>query len=715
MSSSRICFGRRSQKSAHCDFFETNERRHRGVFEHLSFACRFATGSVVLALWQCGPVQAAQTLSYVDLVHRLTDLEQLAVLPAPGEQCAQWSSYDRKSRYDTAMGKYILWDANGDGNGIIRKEGDQSVLAEMQGPGCIWRMWSATPKTGHVRIYLDGATEPAVDLPFMGYFDRNNAPFTRPALVHTVAHGWNNYTPVPYQKSCKIVADKEWGLYFHFTYSTFSPGTRVPTFKRELSAEESAALDKANEILSSCGPEAASGRPGEATITKRVWFPGGKRVAVAKLSGLRAITGIQMKLELPPAPADRDLLRELVLQITWDGEKEPAVWAPLGDFFGTAAGANSYRSLPMGVTGDGWWYCHWYMPFAKSAQIELVNDGNVRHQVDFKLTHAPLSSPTQQLGRFHAKWHRDAFPPSEPERAIDWPFLKTRGQGRFVGLMLHIWNPRGGWWGEGDEKFFVDGEKFPSTFGTGSEDYFGYAWSSPDLFQHAYHNQTHNDGHSKGHVSVNRWQIADCVPFHQSFEGCIEKYYSNQRPTLYAATTYWYLAPGGKDPYGPAPLNQRVGYWIPVQSTAKIKGAIEGENLKILSKTGGNPQVQELSGFGDKWSNDAHLWWIDARPGDRLELALPVGQTGTYKLTLQLTKAPDYGIVQLYLDGQRLGGPIDLYQSEVVPTGPLAMGTSELSAGDHKLAVEIVGANEKAIKSYMFGLDYIKLDREPAR
>jgi hypothetical protein len=281
--------------------------------------------------------------------------------------------------------------------------------------------------------------------------------------------------------------------------------------------------------------------------------------------------------------------------------------------------------------------------------------------------------------------------------------------------MLHIWNPRGGWWGEGDEKFFVDGEKFPSTFGTGSEDYFGYAWSSPDLFQHAYHNQTHNDGHSKGHVSVNRWQIADCVPFHESFEGCIEKYYSNQRPTLYAATTYWYLAPGGEDPYGPAPLNQRVGYWIPVPSPAKIKGAIEGESMKILSKTGGNPQVQELSGFGDKWSNDAQLWWIDARPGDRLELALPVGQTGTYRLTLQLTKAPDYGIVQLYLDGQKLGSPIDLYQSEVVPTGPLAMGTSELSAGDHKLAVEIVGANEKAIKSYMFGLDYIKLDREPAR
>jgi D-arabinan exo alpha-(1,3)/(1,5)-arabinofuranosidase (non-reducing end) len=107
--------------------------------------------------------------------------------------------------------------------------------------------------------------------------------------------------------------------------------------------------------------------------------------------------------------------------------------------------------------------------------------------------------------------------------------------------MLQVRNPRGGWWGEGDEKFFVDGEKFPSTFGTGSEDYFGYAWSNPTLFQNAYHDQTHNDGNNKGQVSVNRWHITDNVPFHQSFEGCIEKYFPNQRPTLYAATAYWSL------------------------------------------------------------------------------------------------------------------------------------------------------------------------------
>ncbi len=408
--------------------------------------------------------------------------------------------------------------------------------------------------------------------------------------------------------------------------------------------------------------------------------PAGKTTAVTRLKGQQAITGIRCKLDLPAAPADYEALRELALQIKWDGEAEPSVWAPLGDFFGTAPGVNQYTSLTLGLGEDGWWYCNWYMPFETEARVELVNDGKAARSVSFEVVHAPLSQPIAQLGRFHAKWHRDAFLPKEAERWIDWPFLKTEGAGRFVGVMLHIWNPRGGWWGEGDEKFFVDGEKFPSTFGTGSEDYFGYAWSSPKLFQHAYHNQTHNDGNSRGHVSVNRWQMADNVPFQKSFEGCIEKYYKNDRPTLYASMAYWYEAPGGNDPYRPAPLSERVGYWTPVESF-KIKGAIEGERMKILGKTGGNPQEQDLTGFGGQWSNDAHLWWIDAKPGDKLDLALPVKQAGKYRLGMQLTKAVDYGIVQLYLDGQKLGDPIDLYHDGVVPTGLLPDGRARADRG----------------------------------
>ncbi|MEW6354921.1 MAG: glycoside hydrolase family 172 protein [Planctomycetota bacterium] len=655
---------------------------------------------LLLAVTSC----TQEDVTYVKLVQRLTDLEHLAVLPAPGETCAQWSSYDRRSRFDEATGLYVNWDANGDGGGVIRKEDNgQLVFAEMEGPGVIWRIWSAQAGKGHVKIFLDGATEPAVDLPFEGYFDCKNKPFTYPALVHTAAKGLNNYVPIPYQKSCKIVAENDWGKYYHFTYATYPKGTILPTFKRDLSPADLDALAKANDILTRCGSDPAGERPGATTETKTITAAPKATTTVAKLAGPRAITALKVKIDLPESPDDRDPLRELALQISWDGEKEPSVWAPLGDFFGTAPGVNHYKSLPMGMTEDGF-YSYWYMPFAESALIELVNDGKSEHKVNLEITVAPLSHPVKQLGRFHAKWHRNAD--LDPKRTIDWTMLKTEGRGRFCGVMLHVWNPRGSWWGEGDEKFFIDGERFPSTFGTGSEDYFGYAWCNPTLFENCYHNQTISMG-NRGHVSVNRWHITDNVPFQTSFEGAIEKYFPDTRPTLYACTAYWYLAAGGADHYKPVPVNERIGYWLPLPT---VKGRVEGEDMRILVKPSGTANCQMLNGFGTGWSLDAHLWWRGGKPGDVLELGIPVKEAGKYHVKTQLTKAGDYGIVQLSLNGKMLGGPIDLYNNGVIPTGELDMGVHDLTQGLNRLQVEIVGANEKAKKAYMFGIDYVQLD-----
>ena len=657
--------------------------------------------------WLCCQSAPAQTdITYPDLVRRLTDLQHLATMPEPGETTRQWSSYDRHSYYDAATDKYVGWNANGDNNGVIRMEGTNAVLAEMTGPGCIVRIWSAAPKAGHVQIYLDDAPTPAVDLPFAEYFDGKQAPFTRSALVNIVGSGRNNDTPIPYQKSCKIIASPGWGAYYHFDYTTFPKGTKVPTFTRQLNDADTAALDEANRILSHCSPLEASGPQKENNLNGTLHANGG--TLHKTLEGPNAIVAVRARLNLPPSPADRDVLRQVTLQIRWDGETSPSVWAPFGDFFGTAPGANPYQSLPCGLTQDGWWFANWYMPFARNTEITVRNDGPEDRRLELEIISAPLDGDLSQLARFHAKWHRDIFLPTRPDRAIDWPLLKTTGVGRFVGAELHIWNPRAGWWGEGDEKYFVDGEKFPSTFGTGSEDYFGYAWGNAALFQNAFHNQTHNDGGNRGHISVNRWLIADQVPFQKSFEGDIEKYFSNARPTLYDCTVYWYLKPGGEDPYAPVPLADRLGYYAQ-PSARKVPGAIEGEQMKILSKTGGDPHVQDMSGFGDGWSNDAQLWWTGAQPGDRLDLVLPVARSGNYTLAAQFTKARDYGIVQMSMDGKPLGAPLDFYHSSVIPTGEQELGACDLSAGKHILTVGIVGANEKAAKSYLFGLDYVKL------
>jgi len=549
---------------------------------------RIAMLSVLAALVAASSAAAAEDLSYVDLVKRLTDLERLAVLPPEGDTCAQWSSYDRRSRYDADAGTYVAWAANGDGTGCIRTEGDRIVMAEMDGPGCIWRIWSARAEAGRVKVYLDGASEPAIDLPFDGYFNRKHEPFVYGSLVHTTARGRNNYVPIPYARSCRIVAEKGWGRYFQFVYETFPKGTRVPTFSMDLSAEATEALAAADQTLTEgLGADPAGPRDGEETLTKTVTVGGGESAVVADIAGPRAITAIRVdntfgggKETVVPA------LRELAVRITWDGSAAPAVWTPLGDLFGTAPGVNLYKSLPLGMT-EREFYCLWYMPFARSAKVELANDGRAGRRVTFRITHAPLGRPVEELARFHAKWHRDAFLPADPaRRAIDWTLLTARGRGRFCGVMLHVWNPRGGWWGEGDEKFFVDGETFPSTIGTGSEDYFGYAWCTAQIFHNAYHNQTIASG-NRGHVSVNRWHIGDSIPFQTSFEGAIEKYYPNAKPTLYAAIAYWYQAPGGEDPYEPVPIAERVGYARPPEPKV-VRGAIEAETMIVLAKTAGN-------------------------------------------------------------------------------------------------------------------------------
>jgi hypothetical protein len=402
-------------------------------------------------------------------------------------------------------------------------------------------------------------------------------------------------------------------------------------------------------------------------------------------------------------------LRKLVLKITWDGQPDPAIWCPLGDFFGTAPGVNKYKSFPTGMTASGsrrdqkdMFYSFWYMPFEKDARVEVTSDDDVEREVAFELKHAPLSRPFSELGHFHCKWHRDVFPLSK-DRWPDWTMLRTEGRGRFCGVMLHVWNPRGGWWGEGDEKYFVDGEKFPSTIGTGSEDYFGYAWGDPHLFQKPFHAQTMTQNNA-GHQSVLRWLVVDNVPFQKSFEGTIEKYFGNDR-CLYACTVVWYLAPGGKDPFPPVPADQRYGYWVRMPLVAG--------GFKVVGTPPGVVQTQDMRGFGEgKWTNDDQLWWTDAKPGDKLELIVPVKAAGTYRVSAVMTKAVDYGIVQLHLDGKKAGGPIDLFNDGVVRTDPpVPLGTHTLSAGDHKLTVEILGANPKAVKAYMFGLDRVIFEK----
>ncbi len=278
-------------------------------------------------------------------------------------------------------------------------------------------------------------------------------------------------------------------------------------------------------------------------------------------------------------------LRRVVLRITFDGASRPQVWCPLGDFFGSAPGFNPYKSLPVGMA-DPWAYAYWYMPFAKQAVVELVNEDHGRPRDRVRVGPRAAGAAVRAAWAISTASGIATLHQLPADRWPDWLMLQTAGRGRFCGVTLHVWNPQGGWWGEGDEKFFVDGEKYPSTFGTGSEDYFGYAWGHPGLFQRAYHCQTMTSG-NRGHQSVSRWHIVDNVPFQQSFEGCIEKYFkTEEKGTEYAC--YGLLVPvarTARTPYEPVPAEQRLGYYV--NKPAKAGG------FQILGTPPGDLQTQE--------------------------------------------------------------------------------------------------------------------------
>ena len=150
---------------------------------------------------------------------------------------------------------------------------------------------------------------------------------------------------------------------------------------------------------------------------------------------------------------------------------------------------------------------------------------------------------------------------------------------------------------------------------------------------------------------------------------------------------------------------------LTLEPTFHVKDAIEAETMTVLRATAGKASRQEMSGFkASRWSGDAQLFWSGGKVGDKLELQLPVAADGEYTIAANFTLAKDFAIVRLWLDDQPLGEPLDLYNApDVTSTGEREVGARTLKAGDHRLTLEITGANPAAPQTYRVGLDYVRL------
>jgi len=216
-----------------------------------------------------------------------------------------------------------------------------------------------------------------------------------------------------------------------------------------------------------------------------------------------------------------------ILRIYWDGEEEPSVECPAGDFF--ACGMGQYtkvNSLAVCVNPKSGFNCYWAMPFRKHCKMTMTNiaekDMTLYYQIDYALTKVP-----KDMAYLHAQFRRTNPLPDKTDYTI---VEGIKGRGQYVGTYMTWGSKSPGWWGEGEIKFFMDGDtKFPTICGTGTEDYFcgSYGFHSPEgggylEFNTAYAGMPQVIAGEQPKFGLYRWHIMDPIRFEKDLRVTIQ-------------------------------------------------------------------------------------------------------------------------------------------------------------------------------------------------
>jgi Protein of unknown function (DUF2961) len=315
----------------------------------------------------------------------------------------------------------------------------------------------------------------------------------------------------------------------------------------------------------------------------------GETVELAAITGPGNIQHIWMTVAPvyrdQPDVVEADYLRRLVLRMTWDGESNPSVLVPLGDFFGVGhARTTNFVSAPLQMSPqDGKGFNCWFqMPFAAGAKIELISEMSVLPMfVYYYIDYEVFEQADPELGYFHAQWRREnpthgLGDEAQGNRAFqveginldgreNYVILEAEGRGHYVGCVLSIRNLRDtsqwNWYGEGDDMIFIDGEEFPpSLHGTGTEDYFNTAWCPAETYSAPHHGITLAGGENwSGELSMYRFHIEDPVTFTRSIRVTIEHGHANGRSDDYSSVAFWYQTLPAKA-FSLAPVEERVPF-----------------------------------------------------------------------------------------------------------------------------------------------------------
>jgi hypothetical protein len=276
-------------------------------------------------------------------------------------------------------------------------------------------------------------------------------------------------------------------------------------------------------------------------------IPAGGSLTLLDENGPGEITHVWITI----ADNERYHLKKIVLRMYWDGEATPSVEAPVGDFFGLGLGDYFYyQSIPLQVARDQALNSFFPMPFEKHARITVTNQGTepveaIYWNIDMRAYSHPLAPGTLY---FHAQY-RQATPTVAQHGAKtnldgkdNYVWLDARGRGQFVGVAMSVIENADGWWGEGDDMFFVDGEKLPSINGTGTEDYFLGAWDfGGHPFSYPLYGAPVVGPERQGsRWSVYRFHLDSPITFTKSLRATIEHGAANDRGDNFYSVAYWY-------------------------------------------------------------------------------------------------------------------------------------------------------------------------------
>ena len=447
----------------------------------------------------------------------------------------------------------------------------------------------------------------------------------------------------------------------------------------------------------------------------------GETVTLADLRGPGMVTHIWLTV----AANEYGWPRLLRLRAYYDGSPTPSVDAPVGDFFAVGHGLEKpVNSLQIRDSSSGRSRnSYWPMPFHRSCRITITNEGrrrvsNLYYHVDWR----KLPSLPAGTAYFHALY-RQALPAVSGQ---PYEILSVQGKGHYVGTVLSVIQNQPGWFGEGDDLFYVDGEKTAGIQGTGTEDYFNDAWSLR-VGEGPYTGVPVAEGTGMGsRMTAYRWHLADPVPFYRSLRFVIEHagwtYNPNgsvrsafeERPDLFSSVAFWYQAGIASNlpepPFGNARLPHGNARQIEVEDL-----------LSGVTTERGKAEVQREV----FWSRD--LLFLRAEgPGARIAIPLDVPQDGHYELLAQLAHSQDYGDYRVLLDGKPIApqdelehepganigsaGLLSTYHSELYVAEDHLLGWTRLSKGRHTVTFVCAGKDVRST-GYNLGIDTLVLAR----